>query len=363
MKEVFDNQGYKMKKIQIFEVTEQFNHAGTKATADVAAIAEKMGYEKIPIRMTTSEKGKIAKVKRQIGYLSDYKRAYNRIPEGSTILLQHPFHYPQLTRESFLTKLKEKKHVKFISLVHDVEELRAFRYNEYYKQEFETMLKIADAIIVHNEVMKKFFEDRGVQESKLVDLKIFDYLQDVKNVEEPKFEKSITIAGNLDTEKCGYIGQLGNLEGVQVQLYGPNFDERMKSFDHIHYHGSFPVDEIPSKLNAGFGLVWDGESLDGCQGLSGQYLRFNNPHKLSLYLSSGLPVVIWNGAAEAEFVRKQDVGICVDSILELPDALLKYDEERYRALACNVKNIRRDLIDGKYILTALEKAQESIGGK
>ena len=91
----------------------------------------------------------------------------------------------------------------------------------------------------------------------------------------------------------------------------------MRQYPNINYHGSFGVDEIPSKLTRGFGLVWDGDSLDGCRGQSGQYLRYNNPHKLSLYLSSGLPVVIWTGAAEAGFVREHGVGLCVDSLNDL----------------------------------------------
>ena len=37
-----------------------------------------------------------------------------------------------------------------------------------------------------------------------------------------KFERSISIAGNLDIKKSAYISQLGKL-GVVVNLYGPNF--------------------------------------------------------------------------------------------------------------------------------------------
>lgn len=50
-------------------------------------------------------------------------------------------------------------------------------------------------------------------------------------------------------------------------------------------------------------MVWDGESIDGGLGLSGQYLKYNNPHKLSVIFTSGLPVIIWNEAAEAGLVK------------------------------------------------------------
>ena len=184
-----------MNKYQIYEIAGEHNHAGSKATKDFAEIAKQMGYEILPVPMRSTKEGKIAKVQRQIGFFSDWNKVYKNVKENSVILLQHPFHYHQLTREHILWKLKKKKHVKYISLVHDVEALRKFRYNDYYKHEFETMLAIADIIIVHNQKMAQYFTEQGVPSQKLVVLEIFDYLQKHENHLCPKFEKSITIAG------------------------------------------------------------------------------------------------------------------------------------------------------------------------
>ena len=345
-----------MNRYQIVEVTEQFNHAGTKATADIAVIAEQLGFQRINICMNNTEAGNIAKVKRQIGYYCDWSRCFTSIEPKSIVLLQHPFHHKQLTRKKILTKLKKEKNAKFISLVHDVEELRAFRYNDYYKNEFETMMDLADVLIVHNQKMKNWFIDQGVDEGKLVDLQIFDYLQNELNNKTAVFERSITIAGNLDTTKCGYIGKLGNLNGVGINLYGPNFDEKLSGYSNINYHGSFPVDEIPNKLTKGFGLVWDGNSLNGCQGKSGQYLKYNNPHKLSLYLSSGLPVVIWCGAAEADFVRKYNVGLCVNTLMELQEIFRDLTEDEYGKMSDNVAELKTKLINGEFGRRSIEEA-------
>ena len=60
-------------------------------------------------------------------------------------------------------------------------------------------------------------------------------------------------------------------------------------------------------MDQNFGLVWDGTSLDGCNGRYGEYLKFNNPHKTSLYLSCGIPVIIWKEAALADFVEEHKV--------------------------------------------------------
>lgn len=349
-----------MDKYQVFEVAGEFNHAGTKATEDIMTVAEKLGFEKLVLKMRSARTGYVAKAQRQMGYFIDWSRCYEAITDGAVVLLQHPFHYPQITREKNLFALKNKKHVKFISVIHDVEELRAFRFNDYYKREFEVMLEISDVIIVHNSVMKSFFLERGVSEDKMVILEIFDYLQDENTEKNIRFEKSLSIAGNLDITKCRYISQLGQIRNIKINLYGPNFNEKMRDIENIEYHGSFPVEKIPDQLKAGFGLVWDGDSIDGCKGLSGQYLRYNNPHKLSLYLSSGMPVVIWSGAAEAEFVRKNKVGICVESLFELDNIFAHMTQQDFEEMENNTKRLSCKLKKGDYARRALKEALDII---
>lgn len=68
--------------------------------------------------------------------------------------------------------------------------MRRFRYNDYYKHEFETMIQIADVIIVHNCKMAQYFIENGVPEKKLVTLEIFDYLQKLENRVFPEFKKA-----------------------------------------------------------------------------------------------------------------------------------------------------------------------------
>ena len=90
-----------MEKFQIVEITEQFNHAGTKATADIAMTADKLGFQRINIKMDTTEETTIGKLKRQIGYYRDWRKAKQQIKAGSVLLLQHPFHHKQLTSKRF----------------------------------------------------------------------------------------------------------------------------------------------------------------------------------------------------------------------------------------------------------------------
>ena len=100
-------------------------------------------------------------------------------------------------------------------------------------------------------------------------------------------------------------------------LYGINYDEQNITSLNVEYKGAFLPNEIPSKLEGSFGLVWDGDSTDGCNGASGDYIRYNNPHKLSLYISSCLPVIVWSQAAIADFVRQHNIGFCVDKLIDI----------------------------------------------
>ena len=344
-----------MNKYQIVELGENSNNAGTKAPTDVMNIALNREYVPLAVNLDFTNKSILAKIRRQLSYLKDYNDIYHSVSSESIVLLQHPFHHKQLSRSYILRKLKRKKRVKYIALVHDVEKLRAYRYNNYYKREFSVMLDLADVIIVHNKRMMDWFISLGYSKTRLVVLDIFDYIQD-NDYQCPVFDKSITIAGNLDVQKSRYIGELGKVS-VAINLYGPNFDHSLDECPFVHYHGAFPSNDIPSKLTKGFGLVWDGDSISDCSGKAGNYLKYNNPHKLSLYISSGLPVVIWNGAAEAGFVKEHNLGVCVDSLYELEHIFNDMDEVQYLEMANNVKEIRNNLISGYYTTKAITKAE------
>ena len=349
-----------MKRYQIIELSNEHNHAGSKAVQDVYEIARSLGYEANIIRTATTADSLMAKIQRQIFFFIDWLKAYFSIASNSIVFIQNPYHHKQLIRNWVLEGLKRKKNVKFISLVHDVEELRKGLYNNYYKSEFDTMLSLADVIIVHNDKMKDFFIKKGFPETKLVSLKIFDYLIDNKSSDSNvKFERSICIAGNLDIKKSAYISQLGKL-GVVVNLYGPNFSHLLEKYKEIKYHGSFPASDIPNYLNSGFGLVWDGNSIDSCSGDFGEYLQYNNPHKLSLYLASGIPVVIWDKAAEAEFVKQNNLGLCVSSLNELADKLALVSEDDYNKMLVNVNKQSNLLMDGSYTKSAILVAERYI---
>jgi hypothetical protein len=119
-----------MDMFQITETRYAEYDAGLKAYEDLVTIASLINFKRIDISMRTVKKTMTGKVERQIGYYSDWSNCYDEIKSNSIVLLQHPFWSRHLTRNVILGRLKKRKNVKFISIVHDVERLRG-RYSLY----------------------------------------------------------------------------------------------------------------------------------------------------------------------------------------------------------------------------------------
>ena len=114
-------------------------------------------------------------------------------------------------------------------------------------------------------------------------------------------------------------------------------------------------------MEGSFGLVWDGGSTDTCSGTYGEYLRINNPHKVSLYLASGMPVIIWEEAALAGLIRENGCGITVGSLAEIPERIRALTPEEYEAIRDNTGKIAKRLRGGKYTQRALRRVLEREG--
>ena len=68
-----------------------------------------------------------------------------------------------------------------------------------------------------------------------------------------------------------------------------------------------------------------------------------------------IPVVIWKKAALAEFVRKNNCGIVVDSIEDINQMKDLINENDYLEMKRNVMKISKQLRSGYYLLNAVKK--------
>ena len=245
--------------------------------------------------------------------------------------------------------IKKLSGAKLVYIIHDIETLRYWSESDNNrKKEIELrLLKRADGIISLNAKMTEWLRSKGVK-APIENMRIWDYNnpQSARKMEE--YNRTVGLAGNLD--KVQFLKKIPN--DIKIYIYGPNKESNYP--DNVKYVGNFSPDLLPLKIKESFGLVWDGDEISTCSGPLGNYLKYNNPHKLSMYLSSGIPVVIWSKAATAEFVKNARVGILLDDLNNLNTKLNKISEDEYKIMCSNAVNLSKKMRKGYFLKTALQ---------
>ena len=316
------------------------NHAGSKARLDAEKIMLEAGYAPFSLNNNSNP---------------------ITLTKDDVLVLQFPLLLHSL-KTQILTRFLKNRTFKAYLLIHDIESLRNkkirsftdFKHSIIHFLQNKTVLERVDGIIAHNDKMKDVLVQLGIPEKKIISLEIFDYL--IPHFEEKKtYEKrTVLLAGNFDIKKAKYARQLP--DNPEFSIYGINFEEENLP-QNVHYKGAFSPEELPYYLEGGFGLVWDGDSPYTCSGMFGEYLKMNNPHKASLYLATGFPIIVWRQSALADFVSKNNCGILVDSLFEIAETLKSIQKKDYQELIENSKKIGEKIRQGYFLKTALEKCE------
>lgn len=339
--------------------------AGVKARDDMEAIFEELAAKPITIVCDWQSRQKAGAVKKLYWHkkiAKVWENALKHLKAGDWVYIQFPVVEHSIALAGVIKKL-EKKGIKVALIIHDLELLRVAKRADTsnakklrLKLEEESMLLNVSRVVAHNSKMKEFIKSLGVQEDRIISLDIFDYLMpdfDQVKMDKKQYKKNfpVVIAGNLRPHKAQYVYHLP--ENQEFNLYGVGYEG--KPADHLHYQGAFEPGEVPYALEGSFGLVWDGTAAETCKGAYGEYLKINNPHKVSLYLASELPVIIWKEAALADFILKHKCGIVVNSLFEIHDVLENMSDETYDELQKNVKKVAEALRRGRYTKEAIAK--------
>lgn len=353
----YENKEMKYYLKEEFLKDKNIKNAGNKARNDVEEIVKQEGFS--PLLLTVEDWYKMSTIKAQQHKSKALAQAFSRLKPGDQLLIQFPMlHHSFFT--TYLVKKLQARGVKVYFIIHDLEVLRyvnldtvPLKHKIRVQLQESSLLKAADGLIAHNPIMKSVLVNKGISEQKIVSLGIFDYLiPDFQEKEELSKDQPIIVAGNLAQEKAGYLYSLP--AEPTYNLYGVGFDEK-RALSNENYFGSFLPDELPTVLEGGFGLVWDGDSAETCSGVFGEYLRYNNSHKASLYLASGFPLVVWEESALSKFVIENHCGITVASLSELIEKLKKLSEEEYQNLVQCAQTIGKNIRSGFYLKSALER--------
>ena len=271
---------------------------------------------------------------------------------GDIIFVQSSFKI--VKKLDIIRKLRKSKS---ILLIHDLDALRdSYEDTEKNNKEIQILNK-QDVVIVHNDAMIQELKRRNCQ-AKMVSLKMFDYYTEISEIKRKyqQHNKEICFAGNLDPLKTGFLYKLdADDTKITINVYG----KKEKEFSKLCYCGCYKPEELPSVLQGQFGLIWEGNDYQYCED-EHPYIMFNNPHKASLYIVSCLPIIVWEKAAIAEFIKEKKIGITINNLKEIEAKINSITEEEYGVMMENIKIVRKELIDGKYLHQAIEQAEKLI---
>lgn len=339
-------------------------NASTKARSDVEKILEKQGYKKffVPTKYGVKE-NKLLKLLQLLSYVRNkyiWEESLSNLKSGDIVILQYPVLNTVIGLEKVLKKAK-KNGIKVIAIIHDLDSLR---YKPEYQgkllcqrvqREDKKVLKACTKIIAHNDKMKEVLVELGNEPEKIIVLELFDYLCDIelKEISRVK-DEPIIIAGNLSKEKAGYLKNLKNIKNVNFNLYGIGY-EKEENEKNIEYKGAFLPDELLNNLYGSYGLVWDGNSIEECKGGYGEYLKYNNPHKVSMYIATGIPVIIWKEAALADFIQKNKLGCSVSKLDDIEKIMTEMSDTEYNEYLQNARCFSEKIRRGEFLTKAIQK--------
>ncbi len=74
---------------------------------------------------------------------------------------------------------------------------------------------------------------------------------------------------------------------------------------------------------------------------------------MSLYIASGLPVIVWDESAEADFVIKNRIGFTINTLSEIPAIMDGLSESEYSEMLDRVNKVRKKVTKGYFLRQAL----------
>lgn len=313
-------------------------YAGVKAPRDIGRILNSVGYKTLYYSDVSS---KIVLWRHIISFIMILRLCF-RINVHDVYFIQWPLY----TRFNFILYvfLKWKK-PKIYILIHDLKSIR-YGKSSYMEKKF---LNLAEVIISHTDKMKQYLVMMGIMDSKIQVLNSFDYLISESKTHSRHLSYNVVYAGNL--KKSSFLEKIKSQPlHFPIFCYGGN---TMEFSGDLIYKGFFSPDNV-SDIEGSWGLVWDGDSIDTCSGVYGQYLKVNSPHKLSLYIVSRLPVIVWRESALANYVEQKKIGFLISSLNEIPEILKSISETEYELYLANVDKERSELVSGLHLKKCID---------
>lgn len=326
--------------------------AMNKARRDVQRFAAEAGYAPVKVTAKDTARGnRWQQLCLGVNVFRDWLRLFCTLNWEDLLLVQYPaFPVKGARLIRFMLHMVQWKGARTAAIVHDLDSLRMLG-GEGARWSDQVLLPAFDRIIVHTERMKRYLINQGIPAQKLTVLGLFDY-DTPALMPERKLTMEVSFAGNLRKNKAGFLYALPRTK-LTWHLWGAGWKGKKTRTDFILHDMALP-EALPGQLEGSFGVVWDGASPNTGRGVYGAYMLLNAPHKLSLYLAAGMPVVVWSRSAVADYVRQTGTGLVLDRLTDLHKVMSELTPEAYQAMVEAARREGAALRSGQRLLQALQ---------
>ncbi|TYC47478.1 sugar transferase [Leuconostoc litchii] len=308
-----------------------------KAKSDYAKIAADFNWHTIPLERYNDKRfDDVVRQKKIHSWLS-------KIKPGDHVIHQFPTYMSADFEHMFLKTLKETN-VHTTILIHDIEPLRLIKNDPWELG----VLNSYDTLIVHSQAMYDELVHLGIHTSAIIQ-PFFDYLGSV--TENAYFSHKINFAGTFQKSPW-----LKDYAGPQISLFGskPKKWAGVEFPGSVDYCGNFDPVNILNGFHDGFGLLWDSDFEDKTYQT---YTKFNAPHKASLYLRAGLPLIAWHKSAIGHLIKEYNIGFVIDSLDQIEE-VFEVSQVKYATWQKNITPLAEQLQNGYFTQQTLQKLEK-----
>lgn len=313
-----------------------------KAKDDITNIAMDMGYKEFDIDRVQGDLETGKPLQTRIDGIT------GAITEGDFVVYQYPT-YNGVDFERGMVSTILDRGASIVLFLHDSDYVRWGAPDDEIG-----IFNVASALIVHTQAMADKLREAGVESPMFIN-EAFDYLSEMMlnryaHQDQYPFKRELVFAGGLNKSSFLADWQLT----TKLTVFGRQEPDFPLS-DNLDYQGEYQQDELLWRLPFCFGLAWDTDSPNGSK--FGEYTKYNNPHKVSMYLGQGLPVIVWSQAGIAPFITKNHLGYAVDSIEQIDGLLAGLSDEEINDTLASVNQMKAAIRNGFFTRRVLTDAE------
>ena len=294
-------------------------------------------------------------IKAKLGRMSFLLKKVMAIKKGAVVVFLSPF-YARM--DKLFIQLLRMKGITLVCYIVDIDGIKDGN-DDLLKEEIAFFRKLKYFIVLNDSMKNWLAETVPGTISAPVYFHTF-FTRPVIQQRQRSFE--VVFAGNL--AKSPFLEYLHLLKqtspDVHFNVYGPDPTPSMINQENVTYCGVQKPYDLPNKLSGSFGLIWEGNSIEKPEGSIGHYIQYITHHKLSLYIVSGLPVIIAATAGTAPLVEKYKIGVTVKSLFEIEEKIRSISDEDFYQMQINMQPIAEKISNGSYLTNAINEIMEQL---